>query len=311
MSASGLARARGRRPAQNGPAAERASSSSAEGKRQLDSGASTVEAGENKPTVRGLYRRRMSQVADRLAPSMDLEFDRNPFRRLRRRCLIAAAPRTGSHLLCENLLQHGVVIQEFFDIKRIIQVCDHQTFFSLQDYCDYIIDMFAVKGIFGVKGGVKILAPLKLAGEFPQFKSEWRFVYLTRQNFVAQGISEYKARLTGAYKSTRAPARKLVEDDYNAEKIAKQIEANLLIYKTWEQTFRLFELEPHRITYEMLAKDPAGIAAAAAEYMGLDGAPINDERFVSAPLKVQADDLSSRWEARFREEYAEFCAARS
>ncbi|MGI9170012.1 MAG: hypothetical protein ACR2FH_07550, partial [Caulobacteraceae bacterium] len=62
--------------------------------------------------------------------------------------------------------------------------------------------------------------------------------------------------------------------------------------------------------YEELAADPAAVSAATARFLGLQGPPIEDARFLSSPLEVQATDLNSRWEARFREEKAEFCTTR-
>jgi LPS sulfotransferase NodH len=69
-----------------------------------------------------------------------------------------------------------------------------------------------------------------------------------------------------------------------------------------EETFALFGIEPMRITYEELAVDPPGVAAAAAAYLGLKESPISDRRFVKPPMERQASELNARWEARFLEE---------
>ena len=247
-------------------------------------------------------------MANQLARDIDINFDYNPFRSLAKRCLIAAAPRTGSHLLCEGLLKHGLVVQEFFDLKRIRQACARRGIYSLQEYCEEILLKFVVDGSFGVKGGVKILAPLMLAGEFPDHRSEWGFVYLKRLNFVRQGISEFKAKLTGSYKSAKQPSRELTDDDFNGSGIAKLIDFNVAIYATWEDTFKFFDINPLRLTYEELSVDPPMVSVRVADYLGWHGSAIEDERFLNPPLKVQSTDLDARWEARFRDENREFCA---
>lgn len=262
---------------------------------------------EQQPASAQLYRERLENAYDQLRKILDIHFKSNPFRPLVRRFAIAHTPRVGSHLLCEGLLGHGAVVEEFFEVPRIAAVCAKQRFSSLEAYCDWLLRKFAIGGVFGVSGGVKILAPLALAGEFPFFLADWRFVHLKRLNIVNQGVSEFIALRTGAYKSSKKPTRALDAHDYDNGKILRAINASLAINATWEETFKLFDIEPLRLTYEDLAAHPPEVIARTAEFLDLRGPPITEDRFLGPPLQRQATSLNSEWEARFREENREFC----
>ncbi|MBA3810165.1 MAG: hypothetical protein H0X27_00670 [Caulobacteraceae bacterium] len=263
---------------------------------------------EQQPASARLYSERLENACDQLRKILDVRFKSNPFRPLSRRFAIAHTPRVGSHLLCEGLLRHGAVVEEFFEVPRLASVCARHGFSTLEAYCDWLLRKFAVGRVFGVSGGVKILAPLALAGEFPDFLADWRFVHLKRLNIVKQGVSEFIALRTGAYKSSKQPIRALGVGDYDNAKILRAINASLAINATWEEAFKLFAIEPLRLTYEELAASPAEVIARAADFLDLRGPPITDGRFLDPPLQRQATSLNAEWEARFREENGEFCA---
>ena len=159
---------------------------------------------------------------------------------------------------------------------------------------------------FGVKGPIQIIGPLSLAKEIPEFLSDWKFVYLKRHNIVQQAISEVIAKTTGAYRSSKRPARVLADEEYDGARIARTVKQRLAANSTWEAMFNALGIEPLRLSYEELAADPDAIAATAAGYLGLRGPPITDARFLSPPLQVQATELNARWERRFYDEGWQF-----
>ena len=248
------------------------------------------------------YDRRLARVIRELSRGVQVGFDANPFRPLTQRFAIACSARTGSYLLCEQLLKHGAVALECFLPRRILQTCHNNGMFRLQDYCARHLARNSVNGIFGVKGQFDILAPLALAGEFPAFRHEWRFVYLRRLDVLKQAISFVIAEQTLAWRSFKAPVKTLSIDDFDGPRIAETMREFSSMYTTWEETFRLFAIDPLRITYEGLAADPAEVSASVAAYLGLGGPPITEKRFVNPPMEVQSTDLNADWEARFHEE---------
>lgn len=262
------------------------------------------------PPRQRLYRDRVVAIGRRIAAHLEVAADDNPFVSLERRFVIAHAPRVGSHLLCEGLLGHGAVVEEFFEVARIHRVSAAKGFSNLGQYCRWLLDTYAPGGVFGVSGGVKALVPMVMTGEIPTFVSRWRFVHLTRRDIVAQAVSELIARRTGAYKSSRSPTRVLTADDYDSQRLKRLIDAALTVNAAWEGAFEIYQVEPLRLTYEALAADPPAVAARAAAFLGLGGPPVTDPRFLAGPLEKQASGLNEAWASRFRAENPAFCAAR-
>lgn len=257
-----------------------------------------------------LFRQRLDAVKKEHASNLDTDFYENPFRPLKRRFVIAHAPRVGSHLLCEGLRPYGAAVEEIFEEPRIRNVSLKRGFSSVQEYCEWVLARHAIGGVFGVSGGVKVFAPLEMAGEIPAFVPDWRIVYVKRLDIVGQAVSEMMALATRAYKSSTTPTRVLADQDYDGREISRLIDWSLAINASWEGAFSYYGVQPLRMLYEDLANDPVGLAAQAAAHLDIDGPPITQERLLSPPLKKQATALNLAWAARFREENRAFCETR-
>jgi LPS sulfotransferase NodH len=256
------------------------------------------------PDADAFLRRRLSSMMGQLSTRLDLTFERNPFRSLGKRIAIAGQSRTGGNLLCERLKAHGALVRQFFHLPNMDRELAKRPVPTLEAYCEAMIKECAAAGAgdtFGVKGSLSILAPLVLAGEFPEFLADWRFLYLKRTDTLKQAISHAVADLSGAWKSTKA-GREVLDEEFDGQRIAFLMRGHLHISAGWEEIFRLYGIEPMALTYEELAADPDAVAARAAQFLGLDGPPLTDERFVKPPLSVQANSLNARWERRFIEE---------
>ena len=249
-----------------------------------------------------IFKEQLARIEADLARQMDVTFQSNPFRSLDRRFMILFGARCGSHLLCEGLLEHGAVANAFFHPKRIEKAAASGS--TLQAYYESVLREKAIGGTFGVKGGTYILAHLSLAGEFPDFLSEWGIVFLKRENLVRQAISRVVGQLTGSWASYKAPKRALTDDDFDPRRIASMIKGCDALNNKCEDVFRVFDLNPLRLTYEELAADQKGVVARVAEHLGLHGPPITDQSFIKPKVEVQGTDLNARWEARFRAEEA-------
>ena len=246
------------------------------------------------------YDERIAREIDRLGEKLNVAFRSNPFRSLNKRFVIAASPRTGSTLLCERLLVHGIFVTESLQPEHVIKACRNRGDPRLEIYCEKYLRRNTPNGVFGTKGWPPLLATFVLAGEFPTFINDWRFVHLKWENVVRQAISKIVASRSGTWRAGKVPAAALNDADFDAEEIAAKVKACIADNLFWEEFFDLFGIDPMRITYEALARDPTGIAAAVATYLGLRGEPIQHRRF-SAPLQVQATTLNGTWERRFLE----------
>jgi LPS sulfotransferase NodH len=249
--------------------------------------------------IKQRYERRLARDTAFLTSRIDVAFRRNPFRSLHTRFVIAAAPRTGSTLLCEMLLPHGAVVGESLLPIHVIKACADNGGISLGTYCEQYLWGNARRGVFGTKGWPPLLVPLYLCGEFPTHMDEWRFVHLTRIDVVKQAISKVIAARTLAWKSRDAAVRPVDDDEFDAAEILAAVKTSIAENQAWNEFFELFSIDPLRITYEDLAKDPPGVAASVAAYLGLTGPPLTRQRVMEEPLTVQSSDLNARWEERF------------
>lgn len=250
--------------------------------------------------ARRRYDERIAREIDRLSEQLDVAFGSNPFRSLSKRFVIAASPRTGSTLLCERLLTHGVFVTEALQPEHVLKACRNRGDSRLETYCEKYLRRNTRNRVFGTKGWPPSLATLVLAGEFPTFIKDWGFVYLKRENVVRQAISKIIASRSSTWRAGKAAAAALNDTDFDAREIAAKVKTCIAGNLFWEEFFDLFGVEPIRITYEALARDPTGVAASVASYLDLRGGPIQHRRF-STPLQVQATPLNDAWEGRFRE----------
>jgi LPS sulfotransferase NodH len=258
-----------------------------------------------------VYNERLDLNLNKLSEVLETGFTRNPFRSLRRRFVVAHAPRVGSHLVCERLLPYGAMVEEFFELPRMRGVAKKHDFTRVEQVCDWLLGTYAPDGVFGVSGGVKALVPVVLAGEIPTFISEWSFVYLVREDFVARAVSELIARLTGAFKSSKAPAKVVGDADYDAARLRRLIDGTDAFNAAWEGAFETYGVAPYRLTYETLCGDIDGEVSKVAAHLGLDPAPPKAAPFIAPRLQKQATDINQRWAERFRAENADFCAGRT
>lgn len=251
---------------------------------------------------------RIGAYMRKLAATLSLDFPSNPFRGLSHRAFVASSARTGSHLLSEKLEHHGMVTKETFKLERVLQAAHRRRLISFCEYCERTISNPARGGAFGFKGGPGTLAPLFLSGEFPAFKNEWTWIYLTRDDVLKQAISRVIARKSGAFTSKRQ-GKPVAEDDYDREEITRAVLGHRKDYETWERLFEAFGVKPYRITYEQLASDPDGVAAAVAEAIGLEE-PCAPRKPSEKPLQRQSSALNAAWEERFLREQPELDALR-
>ena len=96
------------------------------------------------------------------------------------------------------------------------------------------------------------------------------FVHLRRDNTVAQAVSWLRAEQTnlwyvGCPDATGAEPRLRHRD--GVEDLLRTIDAH---QAAWEEWFAAYGVTPHRVRYEDLAADPAGVTREVLGFLGLD-----------------------------------------
>ena len=66
-------------------------------------------------------RRRVNDIKELADAGISVEFRSNPFRSLQKRFIVASSARTGSHLLCERLLNYDLKVGESLLQNQILR----------------------------------------------------------------------------------------------------------------------------------------------------------------------------------------------
>ncbi|MEU4832628.1 Stf0 family sulfotransferase [Streptosporangium sp. NPDC023615] len=241
---------------------------------------------------------------------------------------VCATPRTGSSLLLGLLESTGVAgrPQAYFREPDEPLWADRwripRTARGGFDYADYVRAALTAgrgaNGVFGAKfmwGTVEhVVARLgavhpDLAGDdaglLRRVFGRTRFVLLRRDDVVAQAVSWLRAEQTGVWYvggngeisgAATGDGRPPVFDREGIDRFVRTIEEH---NAAWEAWFASQGIRPYPMRYEDLARDTEGATRDLLAFLGLDPP---GERVITARHRRQADELTRRWTARYREE---------
>ena len=128
------------------------------------------------------------------------------------------------------------------------------------------------------------------------FLPEPSFVWVRREDVVAQAVSWAKAVQTGQWASFQ-PVQ--AEPAFDFDQIDALYHLARVHDGAWARWFATQGVEPIRVVYEELAADPAGAAAEVLARLGLEPSP---EARPDSPLELspQADTVNLDWAERYR-----------
>lgn len=228
--------------------------------------------------------------------------------------LVCGTPRSGTSLLCGLLAGTGLAgrPEEYF-------WRDDEPSWSrrwgVEGFADYLRAAIAQgttpNGVFGAKVMFGYLPDLlgKLAAlpgnqgpaervllerAFPNL----RFVWVWREDVVAQAVSWSKAIQTGVWyqQDTRRTANTPPRFDFQqVHGLARQVIADRVGWRRW---FAAQRVQPFGVGYEELAADMVGTTRGVLGFLGI--VPPQDVQIV-ARTASQADALNQQWTARYRE----------
>lgn len=245
--------------------------------------------------------------------------------------LICAGPRTGSNLLASTLRHAEVAGQPFEYFGRATLNGPHMLgllnlgpveaeTMSLADRLDRILAAGATEnGVFGAtlhwghfqpmvdavreKLGDNVPAAADVAAVLRGYFPGIRYVWLRRENHVAQAISHYLARQTGLWqtqaKAERPSADSAEEPAYDFSAIKRLVGFAEREEQGWRRTFSEISDPVFAVTYEELAVAREAVVARVLEFLGV---PKAIQEIPEAPLRRLADARSVAWEERFRAE---------
>jgi LPS sulfotransferase NodH len=238
---------------------------------------------------------------------------------------VCATPRTGSSLLLGLLDSTGVAghPEAYF---RDPDERDWATRWRLPAHFTYRDFVRAAQqagttgnGVFGAKlmWGTLEQVVAKLATGLPDrlaMESAFgrlRFIYLHREDTLAQAVSWSRAEQTGLWQAEARPPATAGEHGaaggqsaaqgqpprFDREQIDGLVRTIGEHNRAWERWFAQAEVDPYRLTYEQLAHDPAGATRDILDHLGLPKPPPTQ---IIARHTRQADDLNDDWISRYR-----------
>jgi len=242
--------------------------------------------------------------------------------------IVCATPRCGTTLLCDLLADTGVAGRpdSFFRHQSIPWWADYLNV-SVANWGDeYKFDQSYLSAVllegtggtqvFGMRLmwesvgdlsiGLESLYP-GLPSDSARFQSAFGppvYVYLSREDKVAQAVSRLKAEQTGLWHvdadgTERERVKQGQAPVYDALGLAEQVTKLEEEDAAWANWFSRQGIEPLRITYEMLSAGPKAVVATVLSALGLDPAIAGT---VEPRTMKLADNESRKWAARFRTE---------
>jgi len=222
--------------------------------------------------------------------------------------LIAMLPRTGSTALC-SLLEATEVLgipREYLNPRGPLRPWARRLSAStLPDYVEALRrERTTPNGVFSFKTLYPDLEPLLALGPLEDSLGPVAFIYVTRDDTIAQAISAYIADASGVWHRDRNgnPFRSRGGGDpnpaYDEERIRAERDEIIRMQAAWEQFFTQHSIEPLRITYERFVADANGTVTEIARHVGVewDG----EVRLDAAETSRLADARNERWAARLR-----------
>lgn len=223
--------------------------------------------------------------------------------------VICTTPRSGSNLLCDLLSSSGVMgkPQEFLNptgsilpISKKNNLIDVESRININDYLNHIINNFSsANNCFGLKVLFDQFQPLVQLKEIKQFFQECKYIWLLRQDIIAQAVSMYIAEETEAWKSfgKEKKSRNLVE--YNEEKIARWVERLKKQNFSWLDFFLVNQIEYLQVTYEDILINSNQQCHNICHFCEIEYN--GDFSLANARYQKQGDFLNDRFAEMFRQ----------
>ena len=130
------------------------------------------------------------------------------------------------------------------------------------------------------------------------------FVYLQREDVLAQAVSWYRAEQTNVWHQTDQEVSRQPEHEprYDFDQICKWVQMIEEHNSAWRAWFDSFGIQPHIVRYEDLDADPVGAACGILDFLGLKLPP---GRLIKARQRRLADELNAQWIDRYRADWIE------
>ena len=188
--------------------------------------------------------------------------------------IICFTERCGSTMLCSFIKKTNClgVPDEYINPRGVAQIyLKKYPSKDIFEYFDVLRRNQITNDVFGMKTSFYDLNVLLERGIVGELLSPIKFIYMTRHNVIQQAISSYRARKSNLWhfyknqsNSSQVP---VIEIEYNEEEILTHVESRLKERLQWENFFSLYSINPLRITYEDVTKEPHKVLQKIAHFI--------------------------------------------
>jgi LPS sulfotransferase NodH len=226
---------------------------------------------------------------------------------------ILITPRSGSTWLSQEIARLEVMSHpdEYFLTEQFHDALLDNPCKDLKEYYEIVSKKrMTESGVFGLEISFFDLEELEREVQlFDLLPKDRHFVYLSRRNFVAQGVSLYLAIETRRFHSLREPDTPDGRERparYDGQAI-KYWTAHILDQEySIEQWMQAHDVTPLRVSYEDMLQNMDAVIAKIAEWIGVD-VDVNRERLPLPSPRRLYSGVNREFEARFREENRAWC----
>jgi trehalose 2-sulfotransferase len=228
---------------------------------------------------------------------------------LRKSYIVASTDRSGSTFLCSLLWQTGVLgaPAEYWNYRSRpgtktigIQMMERLNASSPGDYLKKLLACRTSKnGVFGVKAhSFDFKEALRKFPKLLDMLAPVTYIYIQREDKVAQAVSMAKATQTGAW--VAQAKGNTANLNYDRDLISKCLNFLERQNLDWTQWFEKHHIDPFVVVYEQLISDSSVVVRGIVEFMGVQ----DDQREEVHPpdLEKQGDETNLEWVERFRQE---------
>jgi len=226
--------------------------------------------------------------------------------------LICAVPRTGSWLLCHGMEQSGVagVPAEYFWRGDMVVWAERWGTSTFAEYVEAFRRTATPNGILGAKlmwgyfddflarsRSIEAWAELDDDAVLDAVFGDLRFLWIRRRDKVRQGISWWRAEVTGEWARTASTEPSQPPPRLDLAAVKNLVEVADAHDRAWAEYFASRSITPWTVFYEDLITDVTGHVREALAYIA--AAPPTGFT-VSPTLQRQADDTTARWVEEYR-----------
>jgi LPS sulfotransferase NodH len=166
---------------------------------------------------------------------------------------------------------------------------------NVVDYMNYLKSTFSTgRDLFGFKTNFFDFHPFIQSGVYKKIFRGTKFIFLTRENVIAQAISLYLASKKDVWHKTKTnsfigdSSKEKMDIPFDSQRILSCM--NNLIHEkaNWEYFFQVADIEPLYLTYERMFADFKGTIYKISDFLGtqLDEDTLIETDFVKISNEV-------------------------